>query len=126
MEESAIKEFLFYVEKDLIDTYKMDQPEAQKAVKESYLTEMLETDNDFVVHDTIEEWSEFVYKEWNNKKKCVWKSEIGDRPIIIDKKDYSDDEYRMICKLFGLKDNSTSKIVLREYYSIEYETKKGA
>lgn len=43
----------------------MNEMEAACAVRDSCLSEALETDNDFVEHDTIEDWAAFIYEEVN-------------------------------------------------------------
>ena len=44
----------------------MNEVEAAHAVQNSYLSKVLASDNDFVEHDTVEEWAEFIFNE--NKK----------------------------------------------------------
>ena len=41
--------------------------EAARAVRDSYLSKALAMDKDFVDHDTVEEWAEFIYDEINHE-----------------------------------------------------------
>ena len=43
--------------------YKMNELEAYRAVQDSYLSEALQRDSDYVEHDTVEEWAEFIFNE---------------------------------------------------------------
>lgn len=54
-------------------------------------------------------------------EKDMWKTKIEKEPLIIDPKDWCKDKYQTICKLFGIE-NVTSLIVLRENYSLEYDS----
>ena len=63
MTNDAINKFKQYVCEELVNTYHMDGISAYKAVKESYLSEALQRDSDYVFHDSVEEWAEFVYNE---------------------------------------------------------------
>ena len=60
-----IAEFKGFVKDTLIKKYDMNEMEAACAVRDSCLSEALETDNDFVEHDTIEDWAAFIYEEVN-------------------------------------------------------------
>lgn len=63
MTNSEIREFKGYVRDTLVSKYKMNEIEAARAVRDSYLSKALFCDKDFVEHDTVEEWAEFVYDE---------------------------------------------------------------
>lgn len=65
MTNADIKEFKKYVKDTLIRNYCMSEIEASRAVRDSYLSKALATDKDFVEHDTVEEWAEFIYNEVN-------------------------------------------------------------
>ena len=43
----------------------MSEFEAARAVRDSYLSKALVKDKNFVEHDTVEEWAEFIYDEIN-------------------------------------------------------------
>ena len=66
MTNAEIKEFKKYVRETLVKTYQMNEVEAAHAVRNSDLSKVLASDNDFVEHDTVEEWAEFIFNE--NKK----------------------------------------------------------
>lgn len=66
MTKAEIKEFKGFVRDVLMKQYHMTEIEAHRAVRNSYLSKALERDNDYVEHDTVEEWAEFVYDEVNN------------------------------------------------------------
>lgn len=68
MTNAEIKEFKKYVKDTLIKDYHMNEIEAVRAVRDSYLSKALATDKDFVEHDTVEEWAEFIYNEMNNEE----------------------------------------------------------
>ncbi len=68
MTNAEIKEFKKYVKDTLIKGYHMNEIEAARAVRDSYLSKALATDKDFVEHDTVEEWAEFIYNEMNNEE----------------------------------------------------------
>lgn len=40
---------------------------AHRAVRDSYLSEALSKDKDYVMHDTVEYWAEFVHDELNHE-----------------------------------------------------------
>lgn len=63
MTKSEIKEFKGFVRDTLVREYKMDELEAYRAVQDSYLSEALRRDKDYVEHDTVEEWAEFIHNE---------------------------------------------------------------
>ncbi len=63
-----IKEFKKYVRDTLVKVYHMNEIEATHAVRNSYLSEALEKDKDFVAHDTVEEWAEFIHDEITNEE----------------------------------------------------------
>ena len=68
MTNAEIREFKKYVRDTLVKTYNMNEIEAARAVRDSYLSTALANDNDFVEHDTVEEWAEFINREINNKE----------------------------------------------------------
>jgi hypothetical protein len=65
MKETEIKEFKHFVRDTLINKYHMNEIEATRAVRDSYLSCALKMDKDFVEHDTVEEWADFIYNEVN-------------------------------------------------------------
>lgn len=67
MTGTEIREFKKYVRDTLVKTYHMSESEAESAVRNSYLSQELTDDSDFVEHDTVEEWAEFIHEELNNK-----------------------------------------------------------
>lgn len=66
MTSAEIKEFKKYVRDTLMKNYDMNEVEAARAVRDSYLSKALEKDKDFVEHDTVEEWAEFIHDEISN------------------------------------------------------------
>ena len=66
MTKTEINEFKKYVRDALIKKYHMSETEAARAVRNSYLSKALLADNDFVEHDTVEEWADFIHEELNN------------------------------------------------------------
>ena len=63
MTNAEIREFKKYVRDTLVKTYHMNEIEAARAVRDSYLSKALANDKDFVEHDTVEEWAEFIHDE---------------------------------------------------------------
>ena len=63
MYENRILEFKKYVVQSLISKYKMDELSAAKAVRNSYLSIALSNDPDYIMHDTVEEWADYIYEE---------------------------------------------------------------
>lgn len=63
MTKSEIKEFKGFVRDTLMREYKMNELVAYRAVQDSYLSEALQRDSDYVEHDTVEEWAEFIFNE---------------------------------------------------------------
>ena len=63
MTKSEMKEFKGFVRDTLMREYKMNELEAYRAVQDSYLSEALQRDSDYVEHDTVEEWAEFIFNE---------------------------------------------------------------
>lgn len=63
MTKVEIREFKKYVREVLIKKYHLSELEAQRAVHNSYLSETLSRDCDYVEHDTAEEWADYVYDE---------------------------------------------------------------
>ncbi len=68
MTKTEIREFKKYVCDSLIKTYHMNEIDAMRAVHDSYLSEALMMDRDFVEHDTVEQWAEFIHDEIMNKE----------------------------------------------------------
>lgn len=68
MTNAEIKEFKKYVRDTLVKTYHMNEIEATRAVRDSYLSKALAIDKDFVEHDTVEEWAEFIHDEINSEE----------------------------------------------------------
>lgn len=63
MTNLAIKEFKGFVRDELVKKYNMGEKKAYRAVRDSYLSRALAQDKDFVEHDTVEEWAEFIHEE---------------------------------------------------------------
>ena len=68
MTNVEIKEFKGFVKDVLIRKYNMNEVEAYRAVQNSYLSEALRRDKNYVEHDTVEEWAEFINDEVNNSE----------------------------------------------------------
>lgn len=66
MTNAEIKEFKKFVREILVIKYHMNELEAQRAVRDSYLSVALKRDRGYVEHDSVEEWAEFVYEEVKN------------------------------------------------------------
>lgn len=66
MTNVEIRKFKEFIKDALIRQYNMSEVEAHRAVRNSYLSEALQRDKDYVEHDTVEEWAEFIYEEVNN------------------------------------------------------------
>lgn len=64
MTKTEIKEFKGFVREVLIKKYHLSELEAQRAVRNSYLSTALARDCDYVEHDTVEEWADYVYDEF--------------------------------------------------------------
>lgn len=69
MTNKGNRKFKEFIKEVLVNHYHMDKAIAHKAVVNSYLSEALRKDPDYADHDSVEEWAEFVYNEWNNKNK---------------------------------------------------------
>lgn len=63
MNRTEIKEFKHFVVECLMKNYRMDEISATRAVRDSYLSKALAGDPDYTMHDTVEEWAEYVYHE---------------------------------------------------------------
>ncbi len=63
MSRTDIKEFKRFVTECLMKRYYMDEENAVRAVRNSYLSKALADDPDYTMHDTVEEWAGYVYKE---------------------------------------------------------------
>ena len=46
-----------------MNKYHMNAVCAFEAVCDSYLSDVLKKDPNYVIHDTVEYWAEFIYKE---------------------------------------------------------------
>lgn len=68
MTSAEIKEFKKYVKETLMKKYHMNEIEATRAVRDSYMSQALRTDKDFVEHDTVEEWADIIYDEVNSEE----------------------------------------------------------
>ena len=68
MTNAEIKEFKKYVRDTLIKKYHMNEIEAARAVRDSYMSQALRMDKDFVEHDTVEEWADIIYDEINSEE----------------------------------------------------------
>lgn len=66
MTNAEIREFKDFVKDVLIRQYNMNEVEAHRAVRDSYLSEALRRDKAYVEHDTVEEWAEFIHEEVTN------------------------------------------------------------
>lgn len=66
MTNAEIREFKSFVKDVLIKQYNMNEVEAHRAVRNSYLSEALRRDKGYVEHDTVEEWAEYIHKEVTN------------------------------------------------------------
>lgn len=64
--KAEIKEFKGFVKDTLVKKYGMNELEAYRAVQNSYLSEALIQDKNFVEHDTVEEWADFIREEIDN------------------------------------------------------------
>ena len=67
MTNAEIREFKSYVRDTLVRKYHLNEVEAVRAVRDSYLSKALAMDKDFVDHDTVEEWAEFICDEINHE-----------------------------------------------------------
>lgn len=68
MSDISIERFKKCLCNELVNKYHISETEAFNAVKKSYLSKALRKDTDYIEHDTIDYWVEFVYKEWNENK----------------------------------------------------------
>ena len=68
MTNAEIKQFKRYVTDTLVKIYHMNEIEAARAVRDSYLSRALKNDKDFVEHDTVEEWAEIIHDEISNEE----------------------------------------------------------
>lgn len=69
MTKAEIKEFKKYLIIVLIRKYKMSRTEAHRAVGDSYLSEVLKRDSDYVMQNTLAGWAKFVFDEVQSKQK---------------------------------------------------------
>lgn len=68
MTNAEIKEFKKYVKETLMKKYNMNEIEAVRAVRNSYMSQALKMDKDFVEHDTVEEWADIIFDEINSEE----------------------------------------------------------
>ncbi len=68
MTNADIREFKQFVKEVLVKKYGFTEIEAHQAVKNSYLTIALKKDNNYVEHDTVDEWADFIYDEWSGNQ----------------------------------------------------------
>ena len=68
MTNAEIKEFKNFLIQILVKNSKMSETKAYRAVRDSYLSEALKRDSDYVMHDTIDEWARFVFYELQNEQ----------------------------------------------------------
>ncbi|MBR5596619.1 MAG: hypothetical protein IKW30_04340 [Lachnospiraceae bacterium] len=68
MTNAEIKEFKKYVKETLMKKYNMNEIEAARAVRNSYMSQALKLDKDFVEHDTVEEWADIIFDEINSEE----------------------------------------------------------
>lgn len=66
MKNAEIREFKKFVRDTLVRKYHMNEIEATRAVRDSYMSKALMVDKDFVEHDTVEEWADIIYGEIKN------------------------------------------------------------
>lgn len=66
MTNAEIRAFKKYVRETLVKKYHMNEIEAARAVRDSYMSSALEHDKNFVEHDTVEEWADIIYNEIKN------------------------------------------------------------
>ena len=67
MTNAEIREFKSYVRDTLVRKYHSIAVEATRAVGDFYLSKALAMDTDFVAHDNVEKWAEFIYDEINHE-----------------------------------------------------------
>ncbi len=67
MTKAEIREFKGFVADELIKQYNMKEVDARCSVRDSYLSEALRRDHNYVEHDTVEEWAEFINGETNRR-----------------------------------------------------------
>ena len=67
MTNAEIREFESYGRDSLVRECHLSGVGAARAVRDSYLSKALAMDKDFVDHDTVEEWAEFIYDEINHE-----------------------------------------------------------
>ena len=68
MNNADIKIFKKNVAECLQEQYGLDEITAYKAVSDSYMSQMLKVDKDFVTHDSVEEWAEHIYHEVTSER----------------------------------------------------------
>ena len=57
MTNAEIRKFKRFVKDTLVREHNMNEVEAYRAVQNSYLSKALRRDNNYVEHDTVEEWA---------------------------------------------------------------------
>lgn len=60
MTKAEIREFKGFVVDELMKQYNMKKEDARRSVRDSYLSGALRRDQNYVDHDTVEEWAEFI------------------------------------------------------------------
>lgn len=63
MSKNTIKEFKRLVADGLMRKYGLSEFEATKAVHSSYLAIALKADAETAMHDSIDEWADYIYDE---------------------------------------------------------------
>lgn len=63
MTKVEIQKFKKFVRDTLVNKYHMTEIDAQRAVRDSYLSKALKQDRDYVEHDSVEEWAGFIFEE---------------------------------------------------------------
>ena len=58
-----LRESPLYLRIHILYLHNMTEVEAHRAVRDSYLSSALQRDKDYVEHDTVEEWADFIYDE---------------------------------------------------------------
>lgn len=67
MTDSDINEFKSYVLQVLMEKYYLSKDESQQAINNSYLSNVLKSNDDFIFHDGVEECAKCIYEEMRCK-----------------------------------------------------------
>lgn len=51
----------------------------------------------------------------------MWKTNKEVRPVIVNRRDYNEHDYAVLCDMFGLNPKNVDSFVLREGFSLEYQ-----